>query len=418
MARHATNSVPSYRLHRQSGQAIVTLSDASTKERRDYPLGPFDALASREKYNRLIGVWMANGRRLPEVDSSPLTIEELIDRYCTWAEGYYRGGDGEQTSEIHSIYLALRVVRELYATAPAIDFGPLCLRAVREAMIRRGWVRESINKHISRVRRMFKWAVGEELLPVHVHQSLVAVPDLRRGRCDAKEAEPVKPVSDEHVYPVLEWVSAQVRTMIQVQLLTGARPGEVCAMRPCEIDRSVNPWKWTPTHHKNEHRDQSRVIYIGPKAQAIIAPYLLRPADAYLFSAREAESASRADRNAARRTPLNAGNAPGRNTVAFKTNPKRRAGPCYTVDSYRRAIARACDRADAWVKGGMIIGNDERAIPRWHPHQLRHTAGTRIRAEYGLEGAQFVLGHKTLSAAQIYAERSEKLGREIMSEVG
>ena len=53
------NAVPSYRLHKQSGQAIVTLSG------RYFLLGPINSAASRREYSRLIGEWIANDRRLP-----------------------------------------------------------------------------------------------------------------------------------------------------------------------------------------------------------------------------------------------------------------------------------------------------------------------------------------------------------------
>jgi len=52
--------VPSYRLHKQSRQAIVTLSG------RDVLLGRHGTRESREKYNRVIAEWLAAGRQLPE----------------------------------------------------------------------------------------------------------------------------------------------------------------------------------------------------------------------------------------------------------------------------------------------------------------------------------------------------------------
>jgi integrase len=54
----------------------------------------------------------------------------------------------------------------------------------------------------------------------------------------------------------------------------------------------------------------------------------------------------------------------------------------------------------------------------WSPHQLRHTAATPLRKEYGLEAAQVVLGHKTLSVTEIYAEKNVAAARRIMGEVG
>ncbi len=50
--------VPSYHHHRPSGQAVVTLDG------RDFYLGKWNTKASRTEYERLIGEWLANGRRL------------------------------------------------------------------------------------------------------------------------------------------------------------------------------------------------------------------------------------------------------------------------------------------------------------------------------------------------------------------
>jgi len=63
-AAHAPQSVPSYRLHRQSGQA-VTLSDPQSGQRRDYLLGPFDSPESRAEYARLLMEQQADDGRLP-----------------------------------------------------------------------------------------------------------------------------------------------------------------------------------------------------------------------------------------------------------------------------------------------------------------------------------------------------------------
>lgn len=39
----------------------------------------------------------------------------------------------------------------------------------------------------------------------------------------------------EHINAVQPYVSEQVWTMVQLQLLTAARSGELVAMRPCDI---------------------------------------------------------------------------------------------------------------------------------------------------------------------------------------
>jgi site-specific recombinase XerC len=70
------------------------------------------------------------------------------------------------------------------------------------------------------------------------------------------------------------------------------------------------------------------------------------------------------------------------------------------------------------------IANDPAAIKKWHadhhwfPNQLRHTAGTEIRKQYGLEAAQTVLGHSKADVTEVYAERDYALAARVAKEVG
>jgi integrase len=95
------------------------------------------------------------------------------------------------------------------------------------------------------------------------------------------------------------------------------------------------------------------------------------------------------------------------------------AGAHYTVATYRRAITRGCDAAFP-VPEAMTPEDAKKheRRHRWHPHQLRHSAATRIRKEHGLEAAQVILGQRTISATQIYAEQDVTLARQIMERVG
>jgi site-specific recombinase XerD len=49
---------------------------------------------------------------------------------------------------------------------------------------------------------------------------------------------------------------------------------------------------------------------------------------------------------------------------------------------------------------------------------LRHNAGTKVRAKFGAEAAQLVLGHQNLSTTEIYAEKDRKRYEEIIKEIG
>jgi integrase len=400
--------VPSYRLHKQSGQAIVTLSG------RDVLLGRHGTPESREKYSRVVAEWLAAGRQLP-AEQHEITTAEVVAAFRKHARVYYRHADGTLSREVDNLDAAVRPLLKLYARYAAAEFGPLKLQAVRNEMIAQGLCRTEINKRMSRVKSVFKWAVSNELVPADVYHGLLSVAGLRLGRCQARESEPVRPVPVEHVDAVLPHVSPQVAAMIRLQLLTGMRPGEVVVIRGCDIDMSENVWVYTLASHKTAHHGHERHVPLGPRAQEVIKPFLKCDLTGYLFSPSGAEQHRRAEQHAKRRTPLSCGNRPGTNR---KLNPSRGRGEHYTVESYRRAVARGCDKADAWGKGGRVVADAERTVPRWHPHQLRHTAATELRKRFGLDAAQVMLGHRTLTVTQVYAERDTERALEIAAAVG
>jgi integrase len=136
---------------------------------------------------------------------------------------------------------------------------------------------------------MFRWATAEEMLPASVHQALDALTGLRRGRSAAREPEPVLPVSDEIIEATLPHLPTVVAYMVRFQRLTGCRPSEVCMIRPGDVDTSTKVWQYIPQEHKTQHHGKQRIIFIGPKAQDILRPYLLRPAESYCFSPVESE---------------------------------------------------------------------------------------------------------------------------------
>src|SRR5262249_13187499 len=74
MSRHKT--VPSYRLHKQSGQAVVTLPDG-LGGRRDALLGKYGTAESRAEYLRALAEWEANGRRLLQPPAAARTASPM-----------------------------------------------------------------------------------------------------------------------------------------------------------------------------------------------------------------------------------------------------------------------------------------------------------------------------------------------------
>jgi integrase len=307
-------------------------------------------------------------------------------------------------------------LRELYGRTPAADFGPLALKAVRQHMIDiQKLCRNEINKRLGRIKRVFKWAVAEELIPSSVFEALRAVEGLRRGRTTARENEPVRPVDDVHVEALLPLVSPQIAAMIRLQRLTGMRPGEVVQMRLCDLDQTGETWIYRPQNHKTDYLGHGKQIPLGPQAQVVLMPFLQRTPEAHLFSPREAEAWRNEQRSTYRKPnrktkvyPCELRGRERRKQAARQRVSKRPKRDCFDVDSYRRAITYGIQKAKQ-----LKID-----IPHWHPHQLRHTRGTEIRRAYGLEAAQVALGHARIDVTEIYAERNHQLAEKIAREMG
>jgi integrase len=413
-----THAVPKYCKHRGSGQAVVTING------RDYYLGPHGTKASKLEYDRLIGEWLADGRSYSfGAPAQQISVMELLADYLQYAKEYY---GTHPKGEYPQVVRSIRPVKELYGRTPAAEFGPLQLKAVRETLVTTDRSRRYINDTIRRIVRVFRWGAGEGKLPAGVPQALAMVPGLRRGKTQAKETDPILPVDEETIDATLPCMPSVVADMVSLQRLTGARPAEICILRPCDVDRTGDVWTYTPTQHKTAHHGKSRLILIGPQAQAVLLRYLARDSEAFCFRPVDSEEKRRAALTDERKTPLSCGNRSGTNR---KRKPKRQPGEHYTTDSYRRAIHRSCDKAFphptlSKVKR-MDLTDEQRAElaawqseHRWSPNQLRHAAATEIRRQFGLEAAQVILGHSSANVTQIYAERDLAKAMDVARQVG
>jgi integrase len=233
---------------------------------------------------------------------------------------------------------------------------------------------------------------------VRVYTALATVEGLKKHRTAARETTPVRAVSDEAIEQTLPFLPTVVQDMVRVQQLTGCRPGELCAMRPRDIDRSREPWTYQPDRHKTEHLEQSRLILIGPRAIAVLTKYLDRPEDTFCFSPAESEQQRKVSMRARRKTPVQSSQVD-----RSRPNSRRKPGLQYTRQAYLRAIARACNKA---------------GVPHWSPNQLRHAAATRIAGEFNLQVAQTVLGHKRPDTTLIYAGQQMEQAKSAMLVVG
>ena len=346
--------VPTYRHHKQSGQAVVTLRDPQGK-RRDYLLGKHDTPESRAEYEPHVLALLRVGKT-PWGDirqRQGLTVAELVARHRCHVEAYH----AEAPKVIDNIRYAVRPARLLYGPLPAAEFTPLKLKTVRDEMIRSGLSRPVVNQRIGVIKRMFKWGVAEELIPATVFHALQAVGGLSRGRTTAREPEPIRPVPDAFVDAALPHVSPTIAAMLQLQRLTGGRAGELVIMRPVDLDTSGPVWLYRPSKHKGQNRGKGRVIVLGPKAKTVLGPFLPMEVSAYVFSpgpggraeggqfASEAQDARATEpaESARRSAPAAAGRAVHRPRLPARHLPRLRSGR-----PNRPPGCRGCLRRDSW----------------------------------------------------------------------
>ena len=126
----------------------------------------------------------------------------------------------------------------------------------------------------------------------------------------------------------------------------------------------------------------------------MVAPFLAKTeTEGYLFSPKRAQDWRHAQCKTRRRD----------NQKPSRRKTKRVIGDHYTRCSYRRCVQRACEEND---------------IPVFTMHAIRHTAGTRIRKEFGLEAAQLLLGHAKADVTQVYAETNAAKAVEVARKIG
>ena len=431
-------NIPSYRLHKPSGQAIVVLQG------KMFYLGQYKSKASRERYNEIIADFLANGKKLPPTRSrTEITIQELAVRFLDWAGGYYVDESGKQTPTFLHCQLALSPLVRYYGLKTVSDFGPLSLDFLRDKWLQEGHIvkrkidgqleeiredygRKTINRWIAIIRQAFRWGVSRELVDASVYQALAALESLQAGRTKAPEYEKVEIVADEIVDQTLPELPPIIRDMVQVQRLAGLRPQDVYNMRACDIDRSGDVWIYRPFRHKTKYKGKDRTLAIGPRAQEIILPYIVRKAndpEAFLFSPKDSMRIYFEEKRSKRKSKVQPSQVDRSKHDDF--DYVRAPQNQYTRTSYNRAIFRAIGRINKRIEKQRqelteqgLTDNLPEPIPHWSPNQLRHSAGTEVRDKYGLEYAQAVLGHSNAKTTEIYAEINFEKAVQVMREIG
>jgi hypothetical protein len=383
-------------------------------QHHDVYLGKWGTPEARQRYDETIAAWLANGRRwpLPEVLS---TVADLGDLYYDHAHATHRKRD-KPTPMVHSINTAFALLyRAGLAQGPLEEFGPLDLERFQAWLAghpSRRWARGTINRYVSLIVAAFRWGVAKQLVAPEQWQALTALPALRKGRrvraedgsvFAPRESAPVRAVSAKLVDATLPHLPDTVRAMVQVQRLTGMRPLEVCGLRPMDLRETARPnvRAYEPADEANKlaHLEVRRRVLIGPRAWAVLAPWVARAARA----------------------------GAGAPVFPSRDHAGRAVARPYTVRGYAQAIAKACVRAfpppaelrrvrparrPRAGEGPPVPLSDAqrerlRAWTRehhWSPNQLRHARATELTRELGLHAAKEALGHASLTTTLGYVD--------------
>ena len=276
------------------------------------------------------------------------TVETLAGEFMSWAEVYYRRGDGTRTGHALNLRHALAPLVARYASRSLDSLRATEVRHVQSDLVALGLSRPTCNARMRHLRGFVRWSVARDHADAVSIARWSAVEPLKRGRTLAPEPPPVRPVRWSSVASANPHLPASIASAVAVQWWTGMRVGEVCRMHRREVLCSAGgKVLYRPRLHKTAHHGHERTIVLGPRS----VEHLDLTRTSWLF-------------------------------------PSSRGTP-YSPRTYRQAIVRACDRA---------------GIRRWTPLQLRHSAATRVRAVAGLDAARLLLGHRSVATTERYAE--------------
>jgi integrase len=363
MPRLAEDRVPRHR-RRPDGRGVVTIPNPERGRGDDVYTGTHGTKEAEENYRRAISEWIARGRT-PLPREGDRSVARVASAYLVHARRKFTKRGRPTTWG----KLVERVMADVVAWHGADDpasFGPRTLRDVRARWMteaRPGKAapanRRTAHGYARIVVEMFRWAAEREMIDAALWHRLqvVKAPEPHEGRDSPPPRRSAPKAAVEATLGELRrGPAADILRLIE---LTGMRPGEACVMRGSDVERSGEVWAYrVPADwNKTERSGRSRVVYLGPRAQAIVGPRIDRHGDGYLFRP--------------------------------TSGPRRATGP------YRRQTLAAL------VAGAS--GRSERGAS-WSPNHLRHSAATRVDAALGTPAAQAMLGHGSARTTAIYVD--------------
>ena len=135
--------MPVQRLHKPSGRSRVFINGNYVY------LGPWGSVEADQEYRRVVLEYLAEDKQ----KKIPVAISVLVAQFLQWAEKHYVKPSGRPTGNTLQFVYAVRPLVSLYGEYSADTFGPLALKAVREALVESGLCRYTVNKRIDLIRQ-------------------------------------------------------------------------------------------------------------------------------------------------------------------------------------------------------------------------------------------------------------------------
>jgi len=269
--------------------------------------------------------------------------------------------------------------------------------------------RWTVGQCVRMLRRCFAWGVVEGMVDqLHAASlTLVAAPAAGKVKESQKRASIDRASADKAV----AFLSPPLQSVIRLLWLTTARPSEVLGLRVEDIRCSGAillrgggtldlgaecVWAAVLDEHKTAGKGFERVLFFGPKSQALLTPHLA--GTGYIFKPSEGRAFQLAEQ-ARRQTTTGAGSK----KPVKGAKGARRPGAFYTSHALGKAVAKACKRG---------------RVPHWFPYQIRATASAAVMDSHGIEAAGTYMGHKPRGVTSGYTGLNLRLAAKVARECG
>jgi hypothetical protein len=194
------NEIPKLRRHTAKNRAFFQFRG------KRYYTGRWGSREAEEQYRRLIAEIVlpaqdSDTRTIPDaptLSGDQILVEDLAAEFLEQVAQRHP----PPSREADNIGYAIKELLEIHATTRVVEFTPRALRTFQAHLMRpdrtegvqgrRVLSRRTLNRRVDSVRKMFRWGVSQELVPLATWQALTTIDGFKHGQFGLKDRPPVK----------------------------------------------------------------------------------------------------------------------------------------------------------------------------------------------------------------------------------